>query len=75
MTRYSPHYLMFGQRPRLQVDFYFPTFRSTEAPTREASAKCVDEYVATVHCQLRATLKEAQAQSMAEAQKQKWYYD
>ena len=22
---YSPHYLMFGCRPRLPVDFYFPT--------------------------------------------------
>ena len=48
VTRYSLHYLMFVQRPGLPVDFYFPTFRSAEAPTREASAKCVDEYVATV---------------------------
>ena len=29
---YSPHYLMFGHRPRLQVNFYFPTLRSTEVP-------------------------------------------
>ena len=42
---------------------------------RGTSAKCVDEYVATVHDWLRATLWEAQAQSMAEGQQQKWYYD
>ena len=48
VTRYSLHYLMFGQRPRLPVDIYFPTFRSTEAPMREASAKWVDEYIASV---------------------------
>ena len=42
---------------------------------RSTSAKCVDEYVATVHDQLRATLCEAQAQSMAEAQWQTHYYD
>ena len=48
MTGYSPHYLMFRQRPRLSVDFYHPTFRSTEAPMREISAKHVDEYIATV---------------------------
>ena len=59
---------MFGWKPRLPVNFYFPNFRSTEAPTRGASAKHVDEYVAIVHNQLRATLQEAQAQSTAEAQ-------
>ena len=39
---------MFGQRPRLLVNFYFPTVCSTKAPMREASAKCVDEYIASV---------------------------
>ena len=29
---YSLHYLMFRQRPRLLVNFYFPTVGSTEAP-------------------------------------------
>ena len=72
---YGLHYLMFGCRPRLPVDFYFPTFRSVEAAMRGDSAKHVDEYLATVHNWLRAALWEAQAQSTAEAQWQKWNYD
>ena len=42
---------------------------------RGTYATCVDENVATIHDWLRATLWEAQAQSMAEAQRQKRYYD
>ena len=42
---------------------------------REASAKHVDEYVASIWDRLRTTLWEAQAQSMVEACQQKWYYD
>ena len=45
---HRPYYLMFGHRPRLPVNFYFPTFRSSEVPRRGTSAKCVDEYMATV---------------------------
>ena len=40
-----------------------------------ASAKHVDDYVATVHNWLRAALWESQAQSTAEAQWQKCYYN
>ena len=32
VTRYSLHYLMFRCRPRLPVDFFFPTIGSREAP-------------------------------------------
>ena len=66
---------MFGSRPRLPIDFYFPTLRSTEVPKCGASAKHVEKYIATVWDWLRATLQEAHAQSMADAQRQKWYYD
>ena len=75
VTGYSPHYLLFGWRPRLPVDFIFPTVGSNEAPTREASAKSVDMYIASVRDRLRSALQEAQAQSTAEACQQKWYYD
>ena len=73
VTGYSPHYLMFGQQPRFPVNFVFPTIGSNEAPMREVSARKVDTYVASVRDQLRSALREAQAQSTAEACQQKWY--
>ena len=66
---------MFWHRPKLPVNFYFPTLRSAEGPGRGTSTKCVDKYVAIVRDHLKTALQEAQAQSMAEAQRQKWYYD
>ena len=66
---------MFGCQPRLLVDFIFPTVGSNEAPMREASARSVDMYVASVRDRLRSTLWEAQAQSTTEACQQKWYYN
>ena len=75
VTGYSPHYLMFGQQPRLLVNFIFPTVGSSEAPTREASTRKVDTYVASVRDQLRSTLRVAQAQLTAEACLQKRYYN
>ena len=75
VTGYSPHYLMFGWCPRLLVNFVFHTAGSNEAPMREASAKRVDVYIASVRDWLRSTLQEAQAQLTMEAHQQKWYYD
>ena len=59
VTGYSPHYLMFGWWPRLLVNFVFPTIGSSEAPLREASARKVDNYIASVRDQLRSALREA----------------
>ena len=67
VTGYSTHYLMFGQQPRLLVDFVFCIIGGNEAPTREASARSVDVYIASVRDRLRSTLQEAQAQSTVEA--------
>ena len=58
---------MFGCRPRLLVNFVFPTIGSNEIPTREASAKHVDVYLTSVWDRLRTTLWEAQAQLVVEA--------
>ena len=66
---------MFWCWPRLPVKFYFPTLRSTEGLRRGTSSRHANEYVSTVRDYLRTTLQEAQAQSTAEAQRQKWYYD
>ena len=53
---------MFGRQPRLPVNFVFPTVGSNEAPMKEASARSVDVYVASVRDRLRTALWEAQAQ-------------
>ena len=42
---------------------------------RETFAKCVDVYIASIWDRLRTTLCAVQAQSMAEACQQKWYYN
>ena len=48
MMGYSPHYLIFGCRLMLLVNFYFPTFRSAEVPMRGASAKWMNMWQLSV---------------------------
>ena len=75
VTRYSPHYLVFGRWPRLPIDFVFHTVGSNKAPMREACTKHVNKYVASIWDRLRTALQEAEVQSTVETCWQKWYYD
>ena len=68
VTGYSPFYLMFGRRPRLPMDFFFPTIRGEQV-------KKVPEYVASVLKHLRSAFKTARDTQKGEAERQKKYYD
>ena len=61
ITRYSPHYLMFGCQLCLPIDFYFPMIRGTK------KHQCVDHYIVELCEWLWESIKEAQVQSISEA--------
>ena len=65
---YSPHFLMFGRRPRLPIDLLFPTVR------RDA-IKGVDKYVSTLYEHLKRATSLARATADKEAQRFKRIYD
>ena len=72
---YIPCYLMFGCRPRLPVDFYFPTLRSTEVPRQGASAPHVDKYIATVWLFEDCSSKGPSPVLWQRLRDRSWYYD
>jgi transposase InsO family protein len=69
VTGYSPHFLMYGRRPRLPVDLYFPTIRNRDQHLK------VPEYVGELHESLKDAFAEATKQSQAEAARHKKLYD
>ena len=62
ITRYSPHYLMFGHCPHLPVNFYFPTMRAWRHWH-------INYYGAELCEQMQEAFKEVQVQSTSVADK------
>ena len=69
VTGFSPHYLMFGQRPRIPIDLLFPTIR------RLNTTKTLDEYVTALYRCLRQALSKARDTAFQEARRHKRVYD
>ena len=69
MMGYSTHYIMFGCRPRLLVDFYFPTFWSADVPKRGALPGML-----TNTWLLSVTNWGPLSKKFRPSQWQKWYY-
>ena len=69
VTRYSPYYLLFGRRPRIPVDFQFPTHRDPPHTTSMARS------VATMQERLKEAFEVARQLTSEEAARQCCYYD
>ena len=64
ITGYSPHYLLFGYRPRFPIDLHFPTIRKRRVVS-------VDNFVVTLQQRLSEALNEVRRQNVLEAHRQK----
>ena len=69
VTGYSPHFLLFGRRPRIPVEFQFPTIRD---PPHKTS---LEESLADLQNRLKEAFEMARCLTSEETVKQQHYYD
>ena len=69
VTGYSPYYLLFGRRPRIPVDYLFPTLRDSPHQTK------MEVSVVAMQKRLKEAFAVARHLTSEEAAKQCHYYD
>ena len=69
VTGYSPYYLLFGRRPRIPVDYLFPTLRDSPHQTK------VEVSVVAMQKRLKEAFALARQLTSEEAARQCHYYD
>ena len=69
VTGYSPHLLLFGRRPRIPVDYLFPTLRDTPHKSK------LEESVALHQKRLKEAFAMARQLTSEEAARQQCHYD
>ena len=69
VTGYSPYYLLFGRRPRIPVDYLFPTLRDSPYQTK------MEVSVAAMQKRLKEAFAVARCLTSEEAAKQCHYYN
>ena len=69
VTGYSPYYLLFGRRPRIPVDYQFPTISNPPHHTK------MEQSVAAMQKRLKEAFAVARQLTSEEAKRQCRYYD
>ena len=69
VTGYSPYYLLFGRRPRIPLDYLFPTLRDSPHQTK------MEVSVVAIQKRLKEAFAVARHLTSEEADKQRHYYD